>query len=160
MSVKKVTIEKKDLPPLSPNGEYLLRYRIISEDKNRTSHWSPVYKLDATRVWDEEGEEFVSLIKPVSGDLQINSASGVTAIWGDTNLKSLYDIFVSFGTYNPGTSTIAWQEYFYHGSSPVHTYSFLKQEVHTDIRVKIQLAGIEKVVNNVLTICSLEATSR
>ena len=149
MSVKKVTIEKKDFPPLSPNGEYLLRYRIISEDKNRASHWSPVYKLDAT-----------PFIEQVSGDLQINSASGVTAIWGDTNLKSLYDIFVSFGIYNPGTSTIAWQEYFYHGSSPIHTYSFLKQEVHTDIRVKIQLAGIEKVVNNVLTICSLEATSR
>ena len=149
MSVKKVTIEKKDFPPLSPNGEYLLRYRIISEDKNRNSHWSPVYKLDAT-----------PFIEQVSGDLQINSASGVTAIWGDTNFKSLYDIFVSFGTYNPGTSTIAWQEYFYHGSSPIHTYSFLKQEVHTDIRVKIQLAGIEKVINNVLTICSLEATSR
>ena len=149
MSVKKVNIEKKDFPPLSPNGEYLLRYRIISEDKNRNSHWSPVYKLDAT-----------PFIEQVSGDLQINSASGVTAIWGDTNFKSLYDIFVSFGTYNPGTSTIAWQEYFYHGSSPIHTYSFLKQEVHTDIRVKIQLAGIEKVINNVLTICSLEATSR
>ena len=149
LSVKKVTIEKKDFPPLSPNGEYLLRYRIISEDKNRTSHWSPVYKLDAT-----------PFIEQVSGDLQINSTSGVTAIWGDTNLKSLYDIFVSFGIYNPGTSTIAWQEYVYHGSSPIHTYSFLKQEVHTDIRVKIQLAGIEKVINNVLTICSLEATSR
>jgi hypothetical protein len=50
MSVKKVTVEKKDLPPLSPNGEYLIRYRIISEDKNRTSHWSPIYTLDSRRV--------------------------------------------------------------------------------------------------------------
>lgn len=50
MSVKKVTITKKELPPLTPNGEYLLRYRIISEDKNRTSHWSPIYTLDLRRV--------------------------------------------------------------------------------------------------------------
>lgn len=50
MSVKKVTVEKKDLPPLSPNGEYLIRYRVISEDKNRTSHWSPIYTLDSRRV--------------------------------------------------------------------------------------------------------------
>jgi hypothetical protein len=50
MPAKKVTIEKKDLSPLSPQGEYLLRYRIISEDKNRTSHWSPIYTLNLTEV--------------------------------------------------------------------------------------------------------------
>jgi hypothetical protein len=56
MSVKKVTIEKKDLPPLTPNGEYLIRYRIISEDKNRTSHWSPIYTLDLRRVQKETND--------------------------------------------------------------------------------------------------------
>jgi hypothetical protein len=50
MTAKKVTIEKKQLPSLSPDGKYLLRYRIISEDKNRNSHWSPIYSLDATKV--------------------------------------------------------------------------------------------------------------
>jgi hypothetical protein len=50
MSAKKVILEKKDLPPLSPDGKYLIRYRIISEDKNRTSHWSPIYALDLRRV--------------------------------------------------------------------------------------------------------------
>jgi hypothetical protein len=51
MSAKKVIIEKGDLPPLSPNGEYLIRYRIISEDKNRTSHWSPIHTLDSRQVF-------------------------------------------------------------------------------------------------------------
>jgi len=148
MSVKKVTIEKKDLPPLSPNGEYLIRYRIISEDKNRRSHWSPIYKIDAS-----------SSIDQVSGSLQING-SGVTAIWGDTNLKPLYDIFVSFGVYDSETDTTTWEEYFYHGSSPIHTYLFLKPEAYTDARVKIQLSGIEKAVNDILTICSLQAPQR
>jgi hypothetical protein len=33
-----------DMPPISSINEgYTLRYRIISEDRNRVSHWSPVY---------------------------------------------------------------------------------------------------------------------
>lgn len=45
-TVKKVIIKKEDLPAF--NGitqSYLVRYRIVSEDKNRTSHWSPYYSL-------------------------------------------------------------------------------------------------------------------
>lgn len=41
-NIKKVRIKKADLPPMSSaeNG-YVVRYRIVSEDKNRVSHWSP-----------------------------------------------------------------------------------------------------------------------
>ncbi len=150
MSVKKVVIEKKDFPPLSPDGKYLLRYRIISEDKNRTSHWSPVYKLDATL-----------LIQAVSGDLQIsNSSLAISAVWGESQLSSSYDIFVSSGIYNVGTSSIDWSNYVYHGSSLTPAYSFLRSSATTDIRVKIQLSGIEKEVNPTLTICTLEKSRR
>jgi hypothetical protein len=150
LSVKKVTIEKKDFPPLSPNGEYLLRYRIISEDKNRTSHWSPIYKLDATQF-----------IQNVSGDLQIsNDSLAISLVWGESQLKSGYDIFVSSGVYNEGISAVDWTNYAYHGSSLTQTYSFLRGTSVTDIRVKIQLSGIQKELNNALNICSLEASRR
>lgn len=44
--VKKVIIKKSDLPALSgEDNSYVIRYRIVSEDKNRTSHWSPYYSL-------------------------------------------------------------------------------------------------------------------
>lgn len=40
--IKKVIINQADLPPIMVEEEgYVVRYRIISEDKNRTSHWSP-----------------------------------------------------------------------------------------------------------------------
>lgn len=84
MSVKKVIIEKQDFPPLSPDGEYVLRYRLISEDKNRNSHWSPVYKLDVS-----------NFIDPVSGNLLVNQ-NLITIAWGETTLKPSYDIFVKF----------------------------------------------------------------
>jgi hypothetical protein len=152
LSVKKVTIEKKDFPPLSPDGEYLLRYRIISEDKNRNSHWSPIYKLDATRVWDEEEEEFVSLIQDVDSNIEVTLA-GILVTWGDQNKASLYDIFISFKI--GGT----WTAYSYHGSSSLTYYSF-EQPIRpaaigygaTDVKAVIQLAGIEKTINEILTI--------
>lgn len=150
MIIKKTIISKENLPPLSPNGEYVVRYRIISEDKNRTSHWSPIYYIDVK-----------PFIEQVTGELQGSSTSlGLTAIWGDVNFKSLYDIFVSFGVYNVSTSQVDWNPYFYHGSSPIHTYSFLRNQEHTDIRVKIQLSGIEKSVNETLSICSIEKSLR
>ena len=42
-NIKKVTIKQADLPPLMVEKEgYVFRYRIISDDKNRRSHWSPI----------------------------------------------------------------------------------------------------------------------
>jgi len=84
LSVKQAIIESQDFPPLSPDGEYLLRYRVVSEDKNRTSHWSPVYKIDVARFIDD-----------VSGNLLVNE-NLITIAWGTANLKPSYDIFVKF----------------------------------------------------------------
>jgi hypothetical protein len=146
MSVKKVTIEKKDLPPLTPNGEYLIRYRIISEDRNRTSHWSPIYTVDA-----------LPFIEDVSGGLQISDSSlGITAIWEESPISSSYDIFISFGIYNYGNGTWNWGSYAYHGSASSQSYSFLRPPAATGIRVKIQLSGIEKVLSPILEICTIE----
>lgn len=139
MTAKKVTIEKKQLPPLSPDGKYLVRYRIISEDKNRTSHWSPIYSLDA-----------VGFIKSVSSSIEVTNTS-ITVSWGDDNDRSEYDIFVSFGTSSGGTTI--YEPYYYHGSSPIHSYSFSKKAgLYTSVQVVIQLSGIEKVRSIPLTI--------
>jgi hypothetical protein len=57
-NIKKVTILKKDLPAYSAQNNslsYLIRYRIISEDKNRASHWSPFYNLGQTSTLTEVG---------------------------------------------------------------------------------------------------------
>jgi hypothetical protein len=84
MTIKKISIEKPNLPPLSPNGEYILRYRIISDDRNRTSAWSPIYVLDAT--------PFISL---VDGNVLV-TGQNITITWDDVNARSSYDVFVKF----------------------------------------------------------------
>lgn len=49
--IKKVTIQKSSLPPVNGiNQSYILRYRIVSEDKNRYSHWSPQHVIPVTPV--------------------------------------------------------------------------------------------------------------
>ena len=41
--IKKTRIRQADLPAINVDLEgYILRYRVLSEDKNRVSHWSPV----------------------------------------------------------------------------------------------------------------------
>ena len=128
-NIKKVRIPKSSLPPI--NNEtlaYNLRYRIISEDKNRTSHWSPVYNADGTSV------------AVTSGALSITQTI-ITAVWGDENLHPAYDIFVSFDG----------DPFYWHGTSAVHSYSFLN-EGSTTVRVKVQLVSSKKVIKAALNI--------
>ena len=44
--IKKAIVLKEDLPSFSSNRlGYFVRYRVVSTDKNRSSHWSPYYFL-------------------------------------------------------------------------------------------------------------------
>jgi hypothetical protein len=53
-NIKKIVIENKNLPDLSPiNQGYLFRYRIVSEDKNRLSHWSPIFLIKPEYDFDK-----------------------------------------------------------------------------------------------------------
>jgi hypothetical protein len=126
--IKKLIIPKNQLPPVGDNNEYLLRYRIISDDKNRSSHYSPIFFVPALEIEEVEGNVFVN-------------GTSSTAIWGDENNRPRYDIFVKFD----GGS------YFYHGTSPIHTYGFLNTGT-TNVRVAVQVEGINKQRNVDLTI--------
>lgn len=45
--IKKVAVPQNELPAIGKiTGQYIVRYRIISEDKNRSSHWSPNYIIE------------------------------------------------------------------------------------------------------------------
>jgi hypothetical protein len=122
--IKKAIIKKALLPAIdSDNVGYIFRYRVVSEDKNRTSQWSPV-----NIVGDDT-------ITGVSGALQI-SQTITTVVWDDELNRPKYDIFVGFDSATP----------IYHGTSPIHTYSFLNTGT-TDVRVIIQVEGSQKTLN-------------
>ena len=128
-NIKKVTIKRSSLPPVDHDSQkYNIRYRIVSEDKNRSSHWSLVYNSDGGSVVGTGGA--LSITPEI-----------ITAVWGDENLSPSYDIFVSFDG-NP---------FFHHGVSAVHSYSFLNTGT-TNVRVKIQIVSSKKQIKEDLLV--------
>ena len=122
--IKKVIIRKASLPALDHDKVgYVFRYRIVSEDKNRTSQWSPI-----NLVLDNS-------ITAVAGAVQV-STSVISAVWGDELNRPKYDVFVGF---DGATAT-------YHGTAPIHSYQFIKTGT-TNVRVIIQVESSEKTLN-------------
>ena len=74
--IKKARVAKELLPAInSITGKYSIRYRIVSEDKNRTSAWSSVYSVDPNYTY-------------VSGKINVSSSSGVVrATWDPVTVK-------------------------------------------------------------------------
>lgn len=98
--IKKVNILNADLPIINAkiNG-YAVRYRIVSEDKNRVSHWSPIHYLDANYTY-------------VPGQISLSkSGDSVSAIWdkveikkGDNSIGKIrdYEIWIKWGKSGQG----------------------------------------------------------
>jgi hypothetical protein len=134
--IKKVIIKKASLPALDYDKVgYIFRYRIISEDKNRTSQWSPI-----NVVLDNS-------ITSVSGSLQIG-ANTISAVWGDELNRPKYDVFVGFDSVTPT----------YHGTTPIHSYEFIKTGTIT-VRVIIQIESSKKQLKQSLQIYDSGSTS-
>lgn len=155
-SVKKAIVEKADLPPVGPNNSYLVRYRIVSQNINAVSDWSiPV-------------EVFSTDISLVDGDIDVSSAkTAISVTWGDENNRPDYDIYVRFGDNSAieGVDSEHWMSWFYHGTSPIHTYKFLIPSTGATVpvggakrvEVQIQVASSvkelpETIINNVLKV--------
>jgi hypothetical protein len=74
--IKKARVSKEALPSINSITEkYSIRYRIVSEDKNRVSAWSSVYSVDPNYTY-------------VAGKINVSSSSGVTrATWDPVTIK-------------------------------------------------------------------------
>ena len=129
-NIKKLRILKASLPPTDHDSlAYVLRYRVISDDRNRTSHWSPIYNISASGVIS------------VTGALSVTT-NIITAIWPNTNNSPSYNVFVSF---NGGSFSFS-------GNTISNSYSFLKTAGATNVRVKVQVASSKKEIKAALNI--------
>ena len=73
--IKKIKISQDSLPTIkSLTGKYDVRYRIVSEDKNRTSHWSPIINLDPQYLY-------------TLGNITIVSSGITTVAWDTVTIK-------------------------------------------------------------------------
>lgn len=98
VKVKKVIIPPENLLAVnvaddvnSLTSTYLIRYRIVSEDKTRTSSWSPIYEVQSRTVADMlNGEQPAYEVTTVGDRLDIKWNSPAT-------LKiPVYDVYVQW----------------------------------------------------------------
>jgi hypothetical protein len=84
--IKKVTVLKSDIKTISGNEQgYIVRYRIISEDKNRSSHWSPQYNLSA------EPQD------PISYSINVDDIHNTaTVVWQNVPDVKEYDVYIKW----------------------------------------------------------------
>jgi hypothetical protein len=79
-TIKKFKTPANDLPPVNSITEgYSLRYRIVSSDKNRTSHWSPVYLILPDQTF-------------VPGTIEFNKAGSIASlVWDAVTITKIED---------------------------------------------------------------------
>jgi hypothetical protein len=178
--IKKVVIKNEDLPPvqitttynnvlerLEVEGlHYDFRYRIISEDKNKFSHWSQIIRYpmpDVTTPFPYTAENRFSITK--SGNPEM-----ITAIWsfpGDSENPSDYEkIFRKTSTYdiwlrwnNNNTTNLddsGWTPWEFSTDESTNSFSILKKDVNVKrIEIAIQVSTTVKIrdyYNNKLTL--------
>jgi hypothetical protein len=133
--IKNVVIKKELLGKVTENNKTVLRFRIVAEDKNRKSAYSPIFFA--------ESEE----INPGTGDLE-QLGNTLLLSWdpGNISTQTLYDVFVGFDSSAPT----------YRATTGSTNYSFLKTGT-TSVRAIVQVSSINPTINETLTIFDSQA---
>lgn len=98
--IKKARVPENTLPDIISNLEgYLVRYRIVSEDRNRLSHWSPIFLVQPEYTF-------------VSGQTSLGKSSDhVNIIWDPVRVEKSgnyiktakeYDVWLRWDKGEPG----------------------------------------------------------
>lgn len=122
--IKNVVVTRQSLPAVNSENKYILRYRIITDDRNRYSQWSPMYLVDGVSVTQIDADAAVL-------------GRVISLVWDDPEQRSAYDVFVKF---DGGA-------YVYHGTATATNYSLISQGT-TSFQFLIQVEGMIKEVNN------------
>lgn len=128
--IKNVVIKKELLGKVTENNKTVLRFRIVAEDKNRKSAYSPIVFTPSAPV------------VPGTGDIR-QLGNTLILSWSSANIstQTLYDVFIGFGSSAPTYKTTT-------GST---NYSFLKTGT-TSVRAIVQASSINPTINEDLEI--------
>ena len=121
-NIKKARVLQKSLPTInSETGTYQVRYRIVSEDKNKISEWSPVIEVSPGYTY-------------APGNIHIlKNNPSITIVWDPVTIKIAdtsisqetdYDVWIRFDRLDGGD----WK---YHQRVTGNTTSFLIPEDYT-----------------------------
>lgn len=118
--IKNVVIKKDLLGKVTSSNSRVVRFRLVSEDKNRKSAYSKIFITGSEAILFGPGD-----LNVVGNSILVNWSTGQVSI------QIVYDIFVGFDGANPQ----------YIGSTGSQNYSFLKTGTQS-VRVVVQAASI------------------
>lgn len=123
--IKNVVIKRDSLGKVTEKNSVVLRFRIISEDKNRKSAYSQIF-------FAESGEVLLG-----AGDINI-LGNTVMVNWsaGEISAQIIYDVFVGFDSAAPT----------FVASTGSSNYSFLKTGT-SSVRVVVQASSTNPAIN-------------
>jgi hypothetical protein len=122
--IKKVIVLKKNLPALfGVDHNYIVRYRVVSEDKNRASHWSAQNKAVPPTT------------NTVNHSISVDSSAGVIRlVWDQVDSVSGYDIYVKWDS----------ESWTYLGLSATNSYSSLIKNSSSSVKFAVQVPTFPK----------------
>ena len=153
-NIKKAKVIQNNLPTIRSSDEsYEVRYRVISEDKNRQSHWSPIFNIQPDYTY-------------VSGNIVINSSGLTTVAWdpvtvkiGDVVIRQAkdYDVWVKWSKSNGNGDWIYAERISGTSISLVHPSTFYYNSIDqaqtpNRLTVEIYLKGepVSRLYSNLL----------
>lgn len=122
--IKNVVIKKDLLGKVTSSNSRVVRFRIVSEDRNRKSAYSKIFITGSEAVIVGPGD-----INIIGNSIMVNWSSG------QASTQILYDIFVGFDGLAPS----------YIGTTASQNYSFLKNGTQS-VRAIVQISSINPVL--------------
>jgi hypothetical protein len=143
--IKKTTVKYSDLPALSVASEgYTIRYRVISEDRNRKSHWSPVVSVSPGYTFDEGDIDFFK-----QGNIVTSTWDAVAIKKGTVLIENAneYDVWIKYDRSDAG-DYVYKQRVIGTSISTVHPATYTKDGVVQALApnkysIEVYLKGIE-----------------
>lgn len=128
--IKNVIIKKELLGKVTSSNARVVRFRIVSEDKNRKSAYSKIFITGSEAVLVGPGD-----VNAIGNSIFVNWSTG------EISTQIVYDVFAGFDGAVPN----------YVGSTGSQSYSFLKNGTQS-VRVVAQISSINPQLNNDLEV--------
>lgn len=150
LAIKKVRIPFSELTPIGSGSDksYLLKYRVISSDKNRTSEWSPIYNVNPPTVYDPILDSILSSQITVSTSSDSLSDGTLVNLYWDVPVElrdvSEFDVFVRW--LDSTGATPMWTDWSFLNTQAQGTISIKKLSSmnYTKLGVSVQLPTYPK----------------
>jgi hypothetical protein len=144
-NIKKSVISKNNLPEFSgETGKYRLRYRVISEDRNRLSHWSKIHDLTVPTVTQLATYDLVVR--------QVNQGGGVTIhlgeLWWIPNSSYLFNTFDVYLATNKAVGEPVVSDYSYYGRVSTPQTSIVFNDTIDNFSIIIHSPTYDKKINS------------